>query len=66
MATANQKYIIDTHTHKRKESKHNTKDSHQVTREKSITRKEQKTTKIKKKQMNKMAISTYPSMIILM
>ena len=49
MATANQKYIIDTHTHKRKESKHNTKDSHQVTREKSKTRKEQKTTKIKKK-----------------
>jgi len=48
MATANQKYIIDTHAHKRKESKHNTKDSHQVTREKSKRRKEQKTTKIKK------------------
>ena len=48
MATANQKYIIDTYAHKRKESKHNTKDSHQVTREKSKRRKEQKTTKIKK------------------
>ena len=33
MATANQKYIIDTHTHKRNESKHITKDNHQITRE---------------------------------
>ena len=52
MVTANQKSIIDTHTQKRKESKHNTKDSHQITREKSKRRrKEQKrTTKTKRKQ----------------
>ena len=31
--TANQKCIIDTQMKKRKESKHNTKDSHQITRE---------------------------------
>lgn len=49
MATANQKYIIDTHRHKRKKSKHNTEDSHQVTREKSKRRKEQNTTKRKRK-----------------
>ena len=33
MVTTNQKSIIDTHTKKRKESKHNIKDSHQITRE---------------------------------
>ena len=32
MVTTNQKPIIDTHTKKRKESKINTKDSHQTTR----------------------------------
>ena len=33
MVTANQKSIIDIHTKKKKESKQNTKDSHQITRE---------------------------------
>ena len=33
MVNINQKSITDTHTEKRKESKHNTKDSHQITRE---------------------------------
>ena len=34
MVTTNQKSIIDIHTKKKKESKHNTKDSpHQITRE---------------------------------
>ena len=32
MVIANQKLIIDTHTKKKKEFKHNTKDSHQITR----------------------------------
>ena len=32
MATTNQKSTIDTHTQKEKESKHNTKYSHQITR----------------------------------
>ena len=33
MVTTNQNYIIDTNTKKRKESKHNTKDNHQIPRE---------------------------------
>ena len=35
MVTTNQKPVTDTHTKKRKESKHNTTDSHQITREES-------------------------------
>ena len=34
IVTTNQKSIIDTHTTKKKEPKHNTKDSHQITRNK--------------------------------
>ena len=33
MVTANQKSVIDIHTKEKKESKHNTKDNHQITRE---------------------------------
>ena len=33
MVTANQKSTIDTHTKRKKESKHNTKASRQITRE---------------------------------
>ena len=33
MVTTSQKFITDTHTHKRNESKHITKDNHQITRE---------------------------------
>ena len=33
MVAAKQKSIIDIHTKKKKESKHNVKDSHQITRE---------------------------------
>ena len=33
MVTENQKSITDIHTKKKKESKHNTNDSHQITRE---------------------------------
>ena len=47
MVTANQKSIMDTHTKKKKESKHNTKDSHQITRE------ENKRGKGKKKDLQK-------------
>ena len=42
MVTTNQESIIDKHTQKRKESKHNTKDSHQIIREESKRKKEQK------------------------
>ena len=50
---------IDTHTKKRKESKHNTKDSHQIIRKGSKRRrKEQKRTrKTTQKQFLKMTIS---------
>ena len=44
MVTTNQKYIVDTHVKKTKESKYNTKDSHQITMEKSKIRMEQKRT----------------------
>ena len=40
MVTTNQTSVIGTHAQKRKESKHNTKDSHQITREESKRRKE--------------------------
>ena len=33
MISANQKFVIDTHTQKKKESKHNAKVSHQIARE---------------------------------
>ena len=36
------KIIEDTHTKKRKESKHNTKDSHQITREDNKRRRKEK------------------------
>ena len=38
MVTTNQKSIIDTHTKKRKGSKHSTKDSHKITREENRRR----------------------------
>ena len=44
MVTINQKSIIGTHTKKRERNKQNTKDSHQITREESKRRKEQKGT----------------------
>ena len=36
MVTANQKSKIDIHTKEKKESKHNTQNSHQLTREENI------------------------------
>ena len=54
MVTTNQKSIINTHTQKRKESKHNTKDNHQITREESKRkRKEQYNYKTMPKQLIK-------------
>ena len=35
MITTDQKSTIDTHTKKKKQSKHNSKHSHQITREKN-------------------------------
>ena len=58
----NQKSIIDTHNTKRKESKHNTIDSHQITREENKRRNK----KVQKQPpINKTAISTHLSIITL-
>ena len=43
MITTNQKSTIETHKKKKKESKHNTKVSHQITREENKEGKEKKT-----------------------
>ena len=64
MGTANQKTTIDTHTKKKKEPKHNIKDSYQITREQKRKRRE-KTYKNKSKTINKMAIGTHILIITL-
>ena len=64
MVTTNQKPIIDAQMKKRKESKHNTKDSHQILRERS-KRRTTKNYKNNQKTSNKMAINAYLSVIIL-
>ena len=58
MVTSNQKSVTDTHT-QRKESKHNTKNSHQTTKEQK-KKKQKRTAKT-----IKMAIRTYISIITL-
>ena len=66
MVTKNQKSIIDTHTTKEKESKHNTKFSHQITRkQKGKKIRGKKASRNKSKTINKMAIRTYISIISL-
>ena len=42
MVTEKQKYTIYTHTKKKKDSKHNTKDSYQITREVNKREREEK------------------------
>ena len=42
MVTANKKSTIDIQTNKKKQSKHNTKDSHQTTREEGKKKEQQK------------------------
>ena len=54
MVITNQKSIIDTHTNKKKQSKHNTKDTYQTTREDNKRR--IKKDQHKFKTINKMAI----------
>ena len=63
MVTANQKSTIDTHTNKKKQSKHNTTDSHQIRTEENKRRK--KTNKKKSKTIKLMAIRMYISIITL-
>ena len=57
----NQKSAIDKCTNKKKQSKHNTKDSHQTTREENKRREEKKKRPIKT--VNKMAIRIYITII---
>ena len=68
MVTTNRKATTDTHTKKKKESKHNTKVSHQITREQK-RKGRKKTYKNKYKTINKirirMAIRTYILIITL-
>ena len=52
MVTANQKSVKDTHTKKKKECKHNTKDSHHITR-KQKEKGEKRPTKRNPKQLTK-------------
>ena len=66
MVTANQKSTIDKHTQKKKQSKHNMKDIHQVIREESKgVREEKKTYKNKFETINKIAIGTHIAIISL-
>ena len=54
MVTANRKSTTDTYTKKKKESKHNTKVSHQITREENKRgREEKRPTKTNPKQLTK-------------
>ena len=64
MGTTNQKTKIDTHTKKKKQPKHNTKDSHQIIREQK-KKGRKKTNKNKSKTIKKMAIGTKISIITL-
>ena len=57
MVTTKLNSMIDIHTKKKKESKYNTKETHQIRRKKSY--------KNKSKTINKMAIRTYMLIITL-
>ena len=64
MGTVNQKSTIDVHTKMEKESKHNPKDSHQITKEQKWKGRK-KTYKNNPKAINKMATRTYVLVITL-
>ena len=57
--------MMDTQKLKRKESKHNTKGIHQTTKEETKRRKTENY-KNNKKTLNKMAVSIYLSILLLM
>ena len=69
MVAAPQKSKIDTHTNKKKQPKHNTKDSHQTTTEQEkktkTKRRRKKTKKNKFTTINKMAVRTHIPIITL-
>ena len=56
MVTTSQKSVTDTYTKKRKESKHNIKDSHQITRKEwggGRIKEQKRTTKATREQLTK-------------
>ena len=53
MVTTNQKSARDTHTKKKKQSKYNTKNRYQITREQKRKGRKKKPTKINPKQLTK-------------
>ena len=62
MVTTSQ--VVDTHTQKKKESKHNIKDSHQIIKKESKRRKEERiNTKTTPKQLAKQPLSPYVPII---
>ena len=63
MVNTNQKPIVDTQKIKRKESKHTTKESHEVTKEERKSRGNREELQNSLKTMNKMKISKYLSII---
>ena len=63
MVTVDKKSTIDIHTKKKKQSKHNSKDSHQIPREENERGREEKRLTNQILTINKMAITTYISII---
>ena len=63
--TANQKSTVDTHRNKTNQLKYNTKDSHQTTRAENKRRREGKRATKTNPKVNKMAVRTYISIIVL-
>ena len=59
MVTTNGKSTIDTHTKKKKESKHNTKINHRFTERRTKQEGKKKTYKDKSKAINRMAVTIY-------
>ena len=51
MITTNQKYIVNIHRERKKESKYNTKESHQITGENNNRKKKNPTIKTTPKQL---------------
>ena len=66
MITTNQKYIVNTHRERKKESKYNTKESYQITGENNNQKKKNKNQHYQNNPKTvKMAIRTYISIITL-
>ena len=65
MITTNQKYIVNIHRERKKESKYNTRETHQITGENNHQKKKEKNHYKNNPKTIKMAIRTYISIITL-